>query len=457
MAKNIEDIIPPERKRSIRNIPIPESRRKNTSSIDFQSSPQPAPPPPPPPSPPPPKNTYSFEPPTEEYDFHKSSVGLPRFSRKRLWILGGLAATLIFVFVLLTIFDGATLSYTPKSTKISFEGEEFSASKAGAGLIFSVIKISKDQGMEVPATGEADVSRKASGVIIVYNNATTQGQKLRATTRFETPEGKIYRTQNDITVPGKKTVAGKEVPGSIEVTVYADVPGAEYNIDLTDFTLPGLKGSSLFSGVYARSKTPMTGGFVGKEKSVSDADRAKATTQLEERLRTELLSEARAQAPDGFVIVPDLSTFTFEELPQGEASNRSNAILNMRGHFEGAMFKARDLSTILAREKASLAPGDLVDILELENVEFSFLDNVVTNPLATEEITFAVSGQGTVVWYTDETALKADLLGRNKDKLNSILNNYPTISDARATIRPFWKSSFPSDGEGLMIKKLEVK
>jgi len=64
---------------------------------------------------------------------------------------------------------------------------------------------------------------------------------------------------------------GKTVPGSIEVTVYADEPLSKYNIGLTDFTVPGFKGAPQFETFYARSKTPMTGGFTGMEPVVEES------------------------------------------------------------------------------------------------------------------------------------------------------------------------------------------
>lgn len=446
--KHIEDMIVPERKRTIRNIPIPESRRKLSDvARSFSTRSESTPPPP----------QTSLEPDTQEYDFHRTGARFPRLPGKKAWIAIGLGAMLVFIFILLSIFDGATFSYTPKSAAVSFEGEEYSATKSGAGLIFSVIKLSKDKGKSLSASGEAEVSRKSSGTIVVYNNATREPQKLRATTRFETSDGKVYRTQNDISVPGKKLVNGKEEPGSIEVMVYADKPGAEYNIGLSDFTLPGLKGGSLFSNVYARSKTPMTGGFVGTEKAISEVDKANARAELEESLKAELLSEARAQSPEGFVILPDLSSFSFEELPQTESSNRSSATFNLRGNLEGVMLKAVDLSTHLAREKAALAPGDLIDLFTLEELDFAFAEGSSSRALSADEINFTVSGSATAVWRTDETALKSDLLGKSKKEINAILNNYPTVESANVALRPFWKTSFPRDGEDILIKKLDVK
>ena len=456
MPKNFDDIIVPERKRSIRNIPIPESLRKEEYSIPPR--PVSAPPPPPPPSapvpPPPPqspKYNYPQENKREEFDFHKEGVKFSKISRKGLWI-AVTASLIILIFAILSIFDGTTIAYEPRSTSIALDNVAYSAKKTGEGsLLFSVIKFSGDKGLEVSASGEQQVSRKASGTIIVYNNNSAV-QKLRATTRFQIADGKIFQVPNDIIVPAKSASG----PGSLEITVHAEKAGAEYNIPLSDFSLPGLKGSPLFSTVYARSKTEISGGFVGVEKAVSAEDKLKADTELKTLLREELLSEARAQVPEGFVLVPSLSSVTFEELPQTVSSGKNSTTLNLRGNLNGVMFKETDLSTALSREKASLGPTDTVDIPELESLTFSFAGEAPRDLLLSDEIKFSVTGSATVLWITDETALKADLIGKNKRELSTILNNYPTVANANVTIRPFWKSSFPDDGAKITVKKLDV-
>ncbi|MEK7176723.1 MAG: hypothetical protein AAB719_00275 [Patescibacteria group bacterium] len=460
MPKNIEDIIVPERKRSIRNIPIPEGRRKaNEYTVPFNTRPaQSVPPTPPPTSPTNQLPRYEYPPETkrEEFDFHKDGRKFSRFSRKGLWVAIGLSVVLL-LFAILSIFDGTTLSYVPKSTSIALDNDKYIAKKTGEGaLLYSVIKLSEDKGLEVSASGEAQVSRKASGRIMVYNKATKEPQKLRATTRFQTPDGKIYKVEENVSIPGKKLVNGVEEPGSLEITVYAEKAGAEYNIGLSDFTLPGLKGSALATTIYARSKTEMSGGFVGMEKAVSAEDKIKTENTLKTALRDELLSEARAQVPEGFVLIPSLSSVTFEDLPQTESSAKNSTTLNLRGNLNGVMFKETDLSTTLARERATLAPTDTVDILELESLNFAFDGSTPTDLLLSDEIKFSVTGNATILWRTDETALKADLIGKNKKDISSILNNYPTVSNANVTVRPFWKSSFPDDGAKITVKKLDV-
>jgi len=437
MPKNIEDMIVPERRRSIRDIPIPEGRRRNNRSI-------------------PPQTPKEPQTPEVKYDDFHLENGRRKFSivpRKGVWI-SAVIAILVLIFAILSLFNGATLSYVPKSTTISFDNNVFSAWKSEEGkLLYSVIKLSGDKGMEVSASGEREISRKASGNIVVYNN-TNQTQRLRATTRFETADHKVYQIEDAIVVPAKKVVGGVDKPGSLEITVYAESPGKEYNIGLTDFTLPGLEGTSLFSSIYARSKTPMSGGFVGTEKVVKADDQTQAETQLHATLRDELISEAQAQVPEGFILLPSLSSVTFENLEQTTSNSKNNATINMRGYLYGVMFKKSDLSSSLAKDKIELSADEPVDIAGLELLDFSFATATTADLLdLQDEISFSVAGDTMAVWRTDEIALKTDLVKRNKRDLPSILSNYPAIISATATIRPFWKRTFPNDSTRISIKK----
>ena len=420
MPKNIEDVIIPERRRTIRDIPIPEGRRK----VDVT------------------KATNVFK----EYSLHSNSTERKNRrtgSGKRKWIAVGIAA-LIIIFAALSFFNRATFAYVPRSTPISFNGDVYTARKSGGEFSYSVVKLSKEKDKEVKASGTTEVSRKASGRIIVYNTGS-KAQKLRETTRFETADGKVYQVEDAITVP----------PGSIEAVVYAEKPGQEFNLGLSDFALPGLKGTSLSSTIYARSKTPMTGGFVGREGVVKSEDKIAAEAELHTLLRDELISEAKAQMPEGFVMFPSLTSVTFESLPT--AASGSNAIVKVRGEFAGAMFKESELSKHLAESKIDLKEGEVVDIVPLESLQISFAASAPSDLVSLSEMNLSIKGDVQAIWRTDEIALKADLAGRHKRDISSTLNNYPTVISATATIKPFWKSTFPSDENDITIKKLPVK
>jgi hypothetical protein len=474
MAKQIEDIIPSEKK-SIRDIPIPESRRKNLNLIDNSletSNRSQAPVRNPEPiqnfnrsdyektaqvisdirqveTPPPASIPREAVPNHRDYSPSESRKRLP----KKPFILGGVIILIILALGVFSLFSGATVSYTPKNQSLTFNNETFTAKKEGTteDLLFSVIKLTEEKSTEAPASGEEEVSQKASGIIIIYNNSSPNSQRLIKTTRFETPDGKIYRIANDVTVPGQKTLGGQTQPGSIEVTVYADQPGESFNIGLSDFTLPGLKGDPKFQTIYARSKTPMTGGLVGTVKKVSAEDKKSAETSIEASLKESLIAEATVQVPADFVLIPSLVQITYEKLPEG-ASTGEKAVVRERGNFSGVIFKKTDLIRYLASKKTTVTVTDQMDA-DLNSLNISFIE-VPTEDLAQEDtITFAVTGDTMVVWISDESAIAQELRGKDKDELKQVLNNYPSIIEADAVVRPFWKKSFPNETENIKFIK----
>ncbi|MBI1974335.1 MAG: hypothetical protein HYS51_00540 [Candidatus Zambryskibacteria bacterium] len=407
MPKHIEDIIIPLKRKTIRDIPIPSNRKK---SEHFATAP------------------------SEERK-------IKHHSKKKLWVASGVVL-LLLIFGALAVFDGATLAYVPKSANLSFKGDVYTARRTGENLSYSIVKLSKDKEKSVPASGTEEVKRKASGTIVVYNSASAP-QKLIENTRFQTSEGKVYRIKDAVIVPAN---------GFMEALAYADEAGDSYNVGLSDFTLPGLAGTSKFKDVYGRSKTPMAGGFIGKEAVVKNEDKAKATSELEAALREELLAEAKAQVPDGFSMFPNLVAVNFETLPSTALSG-ANAVIKVKGDFAGMMFKKSDLSNQLANSKIKIASGELVDIMPLESLEVSFAGNAPKDLISMNEINLSVTGDTTAVWRTNETALKTDLAGRSKRDIPAILNNYPAVVSATATVRPFWKNSFPLNSAKITIKK----
>lgn len=445
MPKKIDDVILPERRRTIRNIPIPEGRRKaDRVSIEGVK-----------------KSSSRVEEIKEEYSsIPPQRPPMPRHSArrsKRVWVTG-IAALSVLSLVLLSLFDRGTLSYVPKSSAMAFNNEVYAAAKTGENqLIYSVVKLSGDKAKTVSASGEKEVTRPASGIIVVYNDASSEPQTLIENTRFESPSGKIYRIRQGISIPGKKNVNGVSQPGSLEVTVYADQPGDSYNSGPADFTVPGLKGTPRYTTIYARSRGSLSGGFSGKEKVVSEADLLKARSELRAALSEELVAKAQAEVPDDFILFQTLSSVSYEDLPQSSSGETGTANVNLRGHLYGVMFKKADLARELARTKTAILANEVVDIDSYDSLHLAFSGAVPSEVLPLTKINFKVEGSAKLLWRTDEVALKSDLLGRSKKELSSILKNYPTIASADVSLRPFWKSQFPKNAEKVIIKKLKAE
>ncbi len=450
MKKNVvQDVIPP--RKSIRSIKAPERSRlpeKETPEVLDYTVPRepllkkPAPvvpvqaPPPP-----------VYKPPAQNYDYQYEGSKKPR----NYWVYGSIAILVVVVlFGLSAFFKSAQIKVTPKEEMVVVN-ESFTAKKDATGNIlgFQLVSTSKDLDSTVDAQSEQQVSNKAQGKIIIYNNYSTAPQKLVATTRFETPEGLVFRIITGVTIPGKITQNGKTVAGSIEAVVQADKAGTAYNIGLKDFTVPGFKGDPRFKDIYARSKTEMTGGFVGMQKVVGKEAMVGAEATLENTLKASLAKDISSQIPDNFVLYSQSLTYKFEPATQvtTEASS-SKATIRKRGTATGIIIDKGALTRVISGKIMPDVLDNIVKITNLSSLEFVELP---FNPSTDSTLNFTLKGNADFVWVFDENKLKSDLLGLSKKDARSIIGTYGSIKEAWIETRPFWNQTIPKDSSKVTL------
>lgn len=383
----------------------------------------------------------------EEFDYSEEESVSTGSGKK--WIIGGsVFAALALVFVISTIFHGATLSVTPR-TQVATINDAVTASKssATAGLSFQPKVIKQTGSVQLKATGEKQVSTQASGTIIIYNNYNATAQRLVKNTRFETPEGLIFRIADSVTVPGKNG----STPGSVEAVVYADEAGDKYNVGLKDFTIPGFKGDPRYNAFYAKSKpsSPLAGGFQGTVRVVSDADMTKAQADIKTRATVELLKQVEAQVPEGSVFFSGAHTVSCTTLPQENVSS-TEVLVKMECTLSAAFFDTQKLSEKLASLKVAGYQNDPVIVRDIRSLSFTPRDGF--DPAA-ETVAFSLQGDAQFEWLYDEAAFKQKLAGAKSSDVPSITQGFPMIEKVEASIRPFWRKTFPADVSDITVKK----
>ncbi len=366
-------------------------------------------------------------------------------ARLVLWLIGSVSA-MVLLILLGNTFSTATLTVTPKSQKISINlGLVAKQKVASDELGYIPFTLTRDKEETIVADGEKAVESRASGRIIVYNNYSTSSQRLVKNTRFETPDGLIYKIADSVTVPGRHSIAGKSMPGSIEVLAYAETVGDEYNIGLTDFTLPGFKSNpERFNSFYGRSKTPMTGGKIGTEKVVSDEKMLQARARLEGALVQELLAETKKQVPADSIFYDTAYRIEFEPTLSGTSATGNNVTLRESARFTAFFVKQKGLADAIARNSLDNFDGTAVTVPDMQNLVMNLKTNPKYNATSIGPVEFNLKGDATLVWEFDQVKLKSDLAGKNKSELSGIISKYPAVVKADVTIRPFWKSSFPT-------------
>ena len=161
-------------------------------------------------------------------------------------ILGGISFTAAMYLVLPEANIKISINKMPLKASIPVAvSKNINSSNLASGIIpGQYFSLNKSGSKIFTVEGEnKEVISKASGYIEIYNAYGAASQKLVAQTRFETKEGKIFRIQNSIIVPGAKMISGSLTPSSIRAKVVADSAGEEYNIGSSYFTIPGFKGS----------------------------------------------------------------------------------------------------------------------------------------------------------------------------------------------------------------------
>ena len=285
----------------------------------------------------------------------------------------------------------------------------------------------------------------------IYNAYNTSSQRLIANTRFEAQNGKIYRIHDSVTVPGaSKKSDGSLSPGSISATVFADSAGEDYNsTSPTRFTIPGFKKDPRYTKFYAESKGNISGGFVGDQPAVAHDDLVKAQSGLAEQLNNAIVSAAKDAVPQGFMAISDSVTASYGDATQ-TPTDANHVALSQAATATLVVVRINDLASALAKQTVTSYNAEAVGFADPSKVTLSSGGSAKG---ATGPINITVGGTPVLLWQFDPNTLKQMLLGRDKASFDGIIKTFaPAITSAEATIRPFWRATFPTNPAKLHVE-----
>lgn len=371
-----------------------------------------------------------------------------------LWGLLVVAGVVVFIgYFVAPIFTQVTVDIKPRQLSLDV-AESLVAERITTGdkLSFTVLPaVEKEVSMSAPASGSKQVEVKASGKIRIINNFSTAPQALVATTRFTAKSGNVYRIAQNVTVPGMKG----DNPGTIDVMVYADKAGQDYNMGLTDFTIPGFSGSPKFDKITAKSITPMTGGMVGTVKSVASSTEAAIRNQITEKLKADVLAAILTQTPDGFFTNESLTKFEYNisQVPQSNAT--STALFVGKGSATAILLNEANFTSYLIEE--AIDPNTAKQAIKITNLPALRINFTTSNAAIAlsdvEAINLSVTGKANLDWQINTKDLIASLIGQPKESFAEIINKYKdSIVEAQVKFKPSWSNQFPDSPGRIEIK-----
>jgi hypothetical protein len=226
------------------------------------------------------------------------------------------------------------------------------------------------------------------------------------------------------------------VPGTLEVEVFADSAGEEYNTSNAKFTIPGFSGKEQFDKITAESVGDISGGYIGIRKVVSDEAKEQAQKDLEAELKNQI-EQIKDQSTE-YVLVPDMETVSYGDI-QDKAEGDS-VVLTLTIWVDAYSFVRKDLATFIGQN--SVAGASSTDMFSLDTNNLTFTIN---------EDKINITGTALITWLTDTEKLKADFSGKKRSEALSIIDSYTSFERASAELTPFWKSRFPSDSSKIEV------
>lgn len=402
------------------------------------------------------KNLEDFY--AEPKNEHPSSGGKRRyFSYNRGVAALAVFATLSFAAAMYLVLPSANINISINKLPLKAAvpvavSKNVSSSNLASGIIpGQYFLLSKSGSKTFSVEGESkELFAKASGYIDIYNAYGATPQRLVAQTRFETKDGKIFKIQKAVVVPGAKMSGNNLTPSSIRVEVLADQAGDEYNIGPSFFTIPGFKGTPKYAGFYAKSAEPMVAGKIGTGKQVTAGLIEKAKNDLAGEFVKELEADTLNTLKDSDLrLIDGASAVKIDEFKSSAAAGAvaDSLTITMKITWQALVFKEKDFGALVANFIVSKYP-------EAKDLNF---EGGIVYPKATKadfkkgELFFIydIDEENIMAVKTDE--LRKELAGRDESEIRDLISGKTFISGATISFWPIWVNRAPDNPKKITI------
>ena len=303
------------------------------------------------------------------------------------------------------------------------------------------------------ATGATSSSgTKARGMVTLYNAFSKESQALVATTRLQSPEGKIFRIVKSVTIPGFSEQDGQVQPGSVDVEIQADESGEAGNIGATKFTIPGFSGGPKSEKIYAESRETLHGGGAGdgSDRTVSQGDVATVKKKIERKVRDVLLEKAKTDMDSGMTS-DDLIEVTFLEetsVPTvGTVAKTFDLTAKVQARY--SVFSDTD-ARVVALKTVGVKNGSESVVFDAKSATLEYGKMSVDFEKKTVDIKMFVTGDSSSGVSLD--AVREDILGKNESELQSVVGKYPQIAGFEVNLRKsYFQRVIPKDSSKVHI------
>ena len=315
-----------------------------------------------------------------------------------------------------------------------------------------LVKLNKEISDQFASTGKQEKESKAEGEITIYNEFGASSQRLVQNTRFKAKNGEIFRLKNAVTVPGATVDGGKvTAPGTIVAVVAADQPGPQYNIEPTDFTIPGFEGTPKFVAFYGKSSGAMAGGALSGIPFATKEDLDGAKSALIAKFNKSAEELAGTEAPEGMKVLPRARLAPAFDFSAGDPGSDGKFTAKVKVNYGVFAFSESDISGLVEQYIEGKFSDARQSSAESRTITYSD-ESLGANNLS---LGFTVKVSKVLKGSLDEAKIKNDLAGKNEEEMKEVLRANEAIESAEFSFQPVWISVAPRDPEKIKISVQE--
>lgn len=382
----------------------------------------------------------------------KKRPKVPNFNllqRRAMWVglavflvVGYTAAMYFFTSAKVVLYANGTKSDI--DTTFTVDPNRSQSDPAGGILAGQTVTVSKDLSGSFTPTGKKDVGTKASGTMTISNCYDANSHTFVAGTRFVAPDGSLFRSTSDITVPGGQgSFFGCTTPGTATVNVQADQNGDNYNEAPATYTMPGLPASEQTGQNAIIAKGGQMSGGTSKTVTVvqqSDVDGAKA--DLLSKDKDNSARDLKGKMPSGYVGLDASQASNVTSVTSAPDINAEGdtATLTLKVTYTELAVKQSDYQAVVeAQEQKQIGDSNQIYDNGMAGAQVTATDKDTSGRQTFHFTTEAYSGT-----KLDTKAIAGALAGKKFGDAADAAKRYPGVSDASISLWPGWATNLPS-------------
>ncbi|MFA6604703.1 MAG: hypothetical protein WCS88_01785 [Patescibacteria group bacterium] len=305
-------------------------------------------------------------------------------------------------------------------------------------ILGKIITTELELSATVDSSKETTSSDKAGGYVTIYNNYS-KNQALVKTTRLLTPDNKLFRLSEGVTV-----AAGEQV----KVWAEADKEGEEFVTGAITFIIPGL-WEGLQDKIYAETTEGMSlqsiPGFAVTEENIAVA---------KEKIRLEAIAKSIAtineMVGDKLAIDENRLKLEFEDIDSNQVGDISETTTVTQKITVHALIFDQESLLKVAQEKLAkeLESGQVLVNFENNQISYNILEiNLEKNEAIIEVKTNTTISSSENNWDID----KSELVGLNEQGLRDYFQKF-NPEKIEIKFSPFWVKTTPRLKDHIIIE-----